>query len=286
MMASIWPASMARAAGAVTWASTLPTATAIPAGSPVHAAASRGEAAGAVAEPPDRVVELELREAGEVGVQGALEVGRRVGAVLPDALVPGGAGVADVLAAELPDDPVGRLDPVVHALVDLRVLFEQLQRLGVLPLARDRPSVPGEPRLAALGGDGVDPVGLRLGGVVLPQLDVGVPAVAELGQLAQRRTVGQHRQRRRRREVRGDADHVARVDARFGDGRRYRGAQHVAIVVGVLQRPLRRQRGSRRRQLAVHHGVAVLVDGRPEHRAVADARRRSPSPTGCRSRRR
>ena len=36
MTASIWPGSIACAAGAVTWASTLPTATAIPSGRPVH----------------------------------------------------------------------------------------------------------------------------------------------------------------------------------------------------------------------------------------------------------
>lgn len=40
MIASIWPASVDCAAGAVTWASTLPTATTMPAGSPVQAAAS------------------------------------------------------------------------------------------------------------------------------------------------------------------------------------------------------------------------------------------------------
>ena len=37
--ASMWPGSIARAAGAVTCASTLPTATAIPSFSPVHEAA-------------------------------------------------------------------------------------------------------------------------------------------------------------------------------------------------------------------------------------------------------
>ena len=40
MMATICPGSTAPAAGAVTWASTLPTHTAMPSGSPVHAAAS------------------------------------------------------------------------------------------------------------------------------------------------------------------------------------------------------------------------------------------------------
>ena len=40
MMATICPGAVACAAGAVTWASTFPTATTIPSGSPVHAAAS------------------------------------------------------------------------------------------------------------------------------------------------------------------------------------------------------------------------------------------------------
>ncbi|OUD84517.1 hypothetical protein BC477_16875 [Clavibacter michiganensis subsp. michiganensis] len=40
MIATIWPGSTARATGAVTCASTLPTATAMPSGRPVHAAAS------------------------------------------------------------------------------------------------------------------------------------------------------------------------------------------------------------------------------------------------------
>ena len=40
MIATIWPPCTALAAAAVTWASTLPTATAMPSGSPVQAAAS------------------------------------------------------------------------------------------------------------------------------------------------------------------------------------------------------------------------------------------------------
>ncbi len=40
MIATIWPGPTACAAGAVTWASTLPTATAMPSGRPVQAAAS------------------------------------------------------------------------------------------------------------------------------------------------------------------------------------------------------------------------------------------------------
>ena len=62
MIATIWPGSTACAAGAVTCASTLPTATAMPSGSPVQRGGLRGQAAGAVAELADRVLELVVDE--------------------------------------------------------------------------------------------------------------------------------------------------------------------------------------------------------------------------------
>ena len=69
MIATIWPASTACAAGAVTWASTLPTATAMPSGSPVQRGGLGGQRAGAVAELADRLVELVGDEAGEAGCE-------------------------------------------------------------------------------------------------------------------------------------------------------------------------------------------------------------------------
>ncbi len=73
MMATIWPGSTACAAGAVTWASTFPTHTAMPSGSPVQAAARAREAARPGAERGDTdlacgLVELGV-EVGEVRVQ-------------------------------------------------------------------------------------------------------------------------------------------------------------------------------------------------------------------------
>ena len=66
MIATIWPGAIAWAAGAVTCASTLPTATAMPSGSPVHAAACARQATGPRAQRRQRVLELvgdEVREA-------------------------------------------------------------------------------------------------------------------------------------------------------------------------------------------------------------------------------
>ena len=179
MTASIWPGSVARAAGAVTCASTLPTATAMPSGSPVQAAASAVSPPARSPSWPIGCSSLSATKSSNAGVQRGEVVARGVLPVLVDALVAGGAGVADVAAAQLPDDPVGRLDPAVGGRVDLRVLLQQLQRLGELPLAGDAAAVAGQPGLTARLRQLVDPVGLRLGCVVLPELEVGVRAVAE-----------------------------------------------------------------------------------------------------------
>src|SRR5665648_235449 len=151
---------------------------------------------GCLAQLADRVLDLGGHEVGEVGVEGGEELPGGVVAVLQDALVAGGAGVAQVDAAELPDDPVRGLDPVLGRFVDLGVVLEQLQALGELPLRGDQTAVPADPGLGALVGEGVDPVGVRLGGVVLPELDVRVRPIGERTELAQRCAVtggGHHR---------------------------------------------------------------------------------------------
>src|SRR6516164_1896912 len=116
MMATILPGATGPAAGTVTCASTLPTATAMPRGKPASAAAERG----------DRVGELVLGERGEARVQRGQVLPGGITAVLVDALVPGRARVPGLGAAQPPDDPVGSLDPPVGPLVDLRVLIQQL----------------------------------------------------------------------------------------------------------------------------------------------------------------
>ena len=231
----------------------------------------RGQRARAAAERQHGVRELLVGETGEVGVQGGEVLPGRVVPVLEDALIPGGARVPRLGAGELPDDPVRGLDPPLREPVDVRVLLEQLERLGELPLGGDLPAVPGQPRLTAVAGHLGDPVGLRLGGVMLPELGIGVRAAGELGELAQRRPVFEHRQHGAGGEVGADADHLAGADAGHVDRGGHRGAQHVQVVCRVLQRPVGGQRPAGGCQLRVHHAVPVLADRAAELRAVGDA---------------
>ena len=141
-----------------------------PLGQPGPRGGLRREAAGPAAERRQVAADLLGHEVAEALVQRAQVVLARVAAVLVDGLVAGRARVARLAPAELPDDPVGALDPAVHALVDLGVLLEYLQRLGELPLRGDEAAVARQPGLAALARERVDAVGLRLSGVVLPEL--------------------------------------------------------------------------------------------------------------------
>ena len=82
-------------------------------------------------------------------------------------------------AAQLPDDPVGRFDPTVCGGIDLGVFFQQLQAFGEFPLRGDAAAVAWQPRFTALGRQRIDAIGMRLRGVVLPQLHVRVRAILE-----------------------------------------------------------------------------------------------------------
>ena len=110
-------------------------------------------------------------------------------------------------------------------------------------------------------GELVDPVGLRLGRVVLPQLDVGVRPVGVAGQLAQRRPVGEHRQHGAGGEVRPEADHLAGVDPGDAHGLGHGVGEHVDVVARHLERPVRGERHRSRGEAGVQDAVRVLVHG-------------------------
>ena len=159
----------------------------------------------------------------------------------PHRLVAGGAALAALDAGQVPDDPVGRLDEPVAGVVDLAILEPQLDQLREVPLRGDAPAVALEERLAALGGDLVEPVGDRLRGVVLPQLRPGVAARAPALLRRQRLPVAGHRQHGAGGEVDAEPDDRLARRGHLLEHRRDRLLEHRDPVVGVLQRPVGRQ---------------------------------------------
>ena len=213
---------------------------------------------------------LVVGKASKLGIEFAEKLARRVGAVLVDALVSSRARVAKVHPGQLPDDPVGGFDPVIHSLVNLGILFKKLEPLGKFPLARDESAVPRQPRLSALRRERVDSIGLALCGMVLPELDVGVWAVGKTGNLVEWGAIGENRHGSRRREVGCDTDDLSGIDAGIFDRVRHGVLEHVDVVGGHLQRPLRRKLRAGGRECGIHHRVRVVVHTRTEFRSVGN----------------
>ena len=72
------------------------------------------------------MVELFDSKVCKARIQRGKEFFRRVVAILQIALVAGSAGIANILATKLPDNPVGGLDKLIHAVVNFFVFFEEL----------------------------------------------------------------------------------------------------------------------------------------------------------------
>ena len=262
MMITMRPGSTTVTAGTATCASTLATATAVPGFKPGPGRSLRGQAAGLLAQLGDLAGHLVVDEALQPGIKRPVEgVGRESLALGPDALVAGGGQVARLFAGELPDHPVGALDQPAGGGVHRRVLVEDLPGLGHEPLRADLAAVAVQEIEALFACDLVELVGLRLGGMVLPQVDPGVGMAAPLGQRAQRRAIGQGGHHRAGGEVDAETDHVLRIDAALRQYGRDGALEDLDVVIGVLQRKIRLQADVGARQPFVDHAVGVGMDG-------------------------
>ena len=152
MIITMRPVPMTVAAGTATCASTLATATAVP-------ARGRWPRAISAVSPPARaprgrsLPHLVADDVAHARVQRREKVRAGEAFLLaPDGLVARGASVARLHAGQLPDDPIGGLDQTVGGLIDLGRLVQDLQGLGKEPLGRDLAAIARQPGLAALGG--------------------------------------------------------------------------------------------------------------------------------------
>ena len=273
MIMTIRPGPSTVTAGTATCASTLATATAVPGFRPVQAAASAEmPPARSPTGDTDVAAHLLVDDVGEARIERRKVAGVREAVALgPHGLVAGRAGVARLDAGEPPDHPVGGLDQPVRRRVDLRGLIQDLERLGEEPLGRDLAAVARQPGLAGLARDLVDAVRLRLRGVVLPELDPGVRVGAEFREVGEGSAVGLDRQHRAGREVDPQPDDVRRVHACRLQHGRHGDLEDAQVVLGILERPIRRQRNASARNW----------EGLVDHPVADTARRRSPAP--CRS---
>ena len=200
---------------------------------------SRRDPARAVAHAPHVSTHLVVDDVRESRIErGEVARVREAVPLRPHRLVAGRAGVAGLDPGQPPDDPVGGLDQPVRGRVDLGRLIEDLERLREEPLGRDPPAISTEPGLAGRLGSLVDPVGLRLRGVMLPQLDPGMRIGAQMLNVAEGRAVALDRQHGAGREVDPDADHIRRIDACLAEQCRNRQFEHRQVIVGILQRPV------------------------------------------------
>ncbi len=102
-------------------------------------------------------------------------------------------------------------------------------------------------------------VGFGLGGVVLPELHPGMRAVAELGQVAQRRAICFHWQHGAGGEIDADADDIRGVDPRFAQHLRHCVLEGAEVILRVLQRPIGLQPQAAIRELLINHPVGIGI---------------------------
>ena len=182
------PGCSTPAPGTDTNESTLPTATATDSGSPIACGERpRRSVPGARAERDERRAELLGRrvEAGIGGLEVLASTAALLGSTTSPCSRPCSSGGPRLPVSHQTIQSVASMN-AVRLVVDLAVLEPQLDQLREVPLRGDPAAVARQELLAALERDLVEPVGDRLGGVVLPQLRPGVRPLAPVLVLAQR----------------------------------------------------------------------------------------------------
>ena len=135
MIITMRPGSVTRTAGAVTWASTLATATAMPGGRPVQAAAAAVSRPAHAPSGANCSAHPRFGDIGKSRIEGGEEVARGIAPVDHHRLIASRADVARLHAGELPHDPIGGLDEALAGGIDLGVFLKNLQGFAEEPFA-------------------------------------------------------------------------------------------------------------------------------------------------------
>ncbi len=129
----------------------------------------------ALTGPQPRTRHLRARQRRELRMQFRQKGAVRVTlALMPALFVAAVARASGQLPGQLPDGPLTGLNEHVRVAIDLGLLLKGLQRLREEPFAGHNSAVASQPFHPAPAGQFVHLVGLRLGGVMFPELAPGV----------------------------------------------------------------------------------------------------------------
>ncbi len=179
--------------------------------------------------------------------------------LMPYSLVSCSTGVSRLPAGQLPYHPVGCFNETVCSIIYFRVFVDGLPYLGYHPFRGYLTAVTFQKLFASLFSYCVKPVGLILGGVMLPQLDPCIGPAPELIKETERCTICLNRQYRACGEVYTHTHHPVRCHHRHLHDPRDGYTEHIEIILWMLQSPVHTKR-STVRKLLVHDSVSVFVN--------------------------
>ena len=162
-------------------------------------------------------------------------VGQIASVLAPEGFEPGHGCTAGFPPGQHPDQPVSRLNEAIGGLVDVGRLLQNLQNLREHPLGGNLAPIAGQPCLPPCLGQLPDSIRLLLGGVMLPQLHIGVLVECKFGQEAQRRSVRLYGNQSAGGEIHAHPGDLLGGYLRLADHIGENGVQHVQIIPGVLQ---------------------------------------------------
>ena len=208
----------------------------------------------------------------QTGIQCPEEIGRGITVVGVHGFVAFVTAAAGGISRQLPYDPVAAFDEFGSLFIDMGRFLQYLPDFRKGPLGGNGAAVVFQPRFVPFRRDGVETVGVLLGGVMLPQNGVGVGIVLKLRRQAQGSAVRVSGNQGAAGEVDADADDVGGIHTAFRDHGGDGAAQDFQIIGGMLQCPVRLKGNLAGGgiQCFIHDSVGIGEDGGAHLASVGD----------------